>query len=129
MPMSAFQARLRTRAAVDLFGGDFAPYVSRICSPSTYSVSQPLGSEMRADGIELVRFASARDPEKRANVALFSPAAFASRGPLRAPATWHCTITRSHDAEFRREGVARVETVAFPRSVFLVKGVLPSPAI
>lgn len=129
MPMSAFQARVRARVAVDVSGPPFAAYVDRICSPTSYAVSQPLGSEMRADGIEAVRFPSARDPGRGANVALFTPGSFARTGPLRAPETWHCTITHAHDAEFRRQGVVRVDTLAFPRSTFLVAGVLPAPGL
>ena len=128
MPMSAFQVRVRTRAAVDLLAPAFRPYVGRICSPITYATSQPLGSEMRASGIHLVRFPSARDPDGKPNVGLFSPSAFASRRPVKTPETWHCTITASHDVEFRHEGIARIETVPFPRQRFLVKGVLPAPA-
>jgi len=127
LPMSAFQARIHSRAAVDLSSKAFAPHVRRICSPVSYGTSQPLGSEMRAAGIEVVRFPSARDPRRRANVALFTPAAFAWKGPLRAPETWHCTITAAHDVEFRHEGIVRVDLAEFPRSDFLVKGLLPSP--
>jgi len=129
IPMSAFRARVRSRVAVDLLTPPFQDHLGKICSPSSYAASQPLGSEMRADAIEVVRYPSARDPARGANVALFTPAAFASRGPLRAPETWHCTITGAHDAEFRRLGVARVETVVFPRSTFLVKGMLPAPGV
>jgi hypothetical protein len=127
MPMSAFQARIHSRTAVDLSSKAFAPFVGRICSPVSYGTSQPLGSEMRGAGIEVVRFPSARDPRKRANVALFTPTVFASRGPLNAPATWHCTVTGAHDVEFRHEGIARVDTAPFPRSGFVVNGALPSP--
>ena len=69
-----------------------------------------------------------RDPDGKPNVGLFSPSAFASRRPMKTPETWHCTITASHDVEFRHEGIARIETVPFPRQRFLVKGVLPAPA-
>ena len=128
MPMSAFQVRVRTRAAVDLLATAFAPYVDRICSKATYATSQPLGTEMRGSGITLVRFPSARDPDGKPNVGLFSPSAFASKRPLKTPETWLCTITAAHDVEFRHEGIARIETVPFPRQRFLVKGVLPAPA-
>jgi hypothetical protein len=128
MPMSAFQARVRTKAAIDVSTATFKRYVARICSPSDYSASQALGSEMRAHGIEAVRFPSARDPDHGPNVGLFTPAAFASRNPLRLPETWLCTVTAAHDVEFRHERISGIASVGFRRSEFLVKGALPAPA-
>jgi len=128
LPMSAFQARVRTRLAIDVSEGPFRPHLGRICSPTDYATSQALGAEMRAGGVEVVRFPSARDPERGMNVGLFTPAAFGARRPLRAPETWHCTLTAAHDVEFRHEGVACVATVEFPRRTFLVKGAFPAPA-
>jgi len=83
---------------------------------------------MRSGGVTLVRFRSARDPDGKPNVGLFSPSAFASKRPLRTPETWLCTITAAHDVEFRHEGIERIETVPFPGQRFPVKGVLPAPA-
>jgi hypothetical protein len=128
MPLSAFQARVATGAAVDLTAPPFRKYVARICSPTDYRTSQRLGSEMRADGIEAVRFPSARDPEHGIDVGLFTPAAFAVSTPLGTPETWYCTITAAHDVELRHERATGIDTVEFPRRVFLVRGRLPAPA-
>ncbi len=125
--MSAFKVRVRTKAAIDLSTRAFEPYVKRISSPTDYTTSQRLGSEMRSDGIEVVRFPSARDPLGGMNVGLFTPAAFASRQPLRME-TWLCTITAAHDVEFRQERVASIASFGFPRQVFLVDSVFPMPA-
>jgi hypothetical protein len=92
-------------------------------------VSQKLGSELRADGVEAIRYASARDPRGGAAVAVFTPAAFASRRPLGAAETWSCTVTAAHDVEFTRQDLVDVRRYRFARDVFLVRGRLPSPAV
>jgi hypothetical protein len=127
LPMSAYQARIGTRAAIDVSSPVFKRHVDRICSPVDYSVSQVLGSAMREDGIDAVRYPSARAPGGM-NVGLFRPEAFASKKPLRAPETWICTITAAHDVQFHHEAVAGIRRHGFPRSTFLVDGVLPRPA-
>jgi hypothetical protein len=129
MPFSAFQARVATQAAVDLSTPAFEKYVARLCSPSDYRASQQLGSEMRADGIEAVRYPSARDPARGMNVGVFTPRAFAATAPLGTPETWYCTITAAHDVEFRHERATRIDTIEFRRETFLVRGKLPAPAM
>jgi len=128
MPISAFQVGVRTKAGVDLSTAAFKSYVNRICSPVDYTSSQALGSDMRTDGIEAVRFPSARDPDRGINVGLFTPAAFAAKKPLRTPETWLCTITAAHDVEFQCERLTGIDSVGFPRRVFLVDGAFPTPA-
>jgi hypothetical protein len=128
MPFSAFQARVSTEAAIDVSTPPFRKYTARICSPTDYVASQELGGAMRADGIEAVRYPSARDPARGMNIALFTPRAFAATTPLATPETWYCTITAAHDVEFRHERATGIDTVEFRRAVFLVRGKLPSPA-
>jgi hypothetical protein len=125
MPLSAFQVRVSSRAAIDISAPAFRRYVAKICSPTDYRVSQALGTEMRAEGVEVVRFPSARDPRHRSNIGVFSPRAFAVSSPLATPETWYCTVTASHDVEFRHERAATIDTVEFRRHVFLVRGRLP----
>ncbi len=124
--LSAFQACFDAELAIDVSEGPFRPYLARICSPVDYSVSQALGSDLRGDGIEAVRFPSARDPAHGMNVGLFTPTAFCTSRPL-ALESWLCTVTLAHDVQFRRERVAAVDSVQFERALFLVDGVLPSP--
>ncbi|WP_248345832.1 RES family NAD+ phosphorylase [Anaeromyxobacter paludicola] len=126
--VSAFQARIRTSAGVDLTDPVFKPYLASLCSKTSYAQSQALGSEMRADGIEVVRYPSARHPGQGLNLALFTPA-FAAKTPVGAPQTWYCTVTPTRDVEFRYEAVAGVQKVDFPRKRFLVRGALPAPAL
>jgi hypothetical protein len=127
LPFSAFQVRVATKAAIDVSSAAFAKYTARICSPTDYSVSQRLGSDMRADGVVVVRFPSARDPQHGQNVGLFTPDAFAVREPLGTPETWHCTVTRTLDVEFAHQRATTVDTESFPRRLFLVHGKFPLP--
>jgi hypothetical protein len=83
---------------------------------------------MRRDGVELVRFPSARDPGQGPNVALFTPAAFAIKKPLGPAETWYCTVTASRDVSWMREAAAS-RSYEFARSAFLVDGELPAPAM
>lgn len=129
LPFSAFRVRVRTKLGVDLSRPAFASELRRICSPSDYAVSQALGSDLRAAGVEAVRYPSARDPERGLNLALFTAAAFASPRPLAAPETWHCTVSAGLDVAFRHERATGIDTVEFPRSAFLVRGKLPAPAV
>jgi hypothetical protein len=84
---------------------------------------------MRAAGVALFRYRSARHPGRGTNLALFTPAAFARRRPLGPPETWTCTVTRGRDVSWRREGVGGATRFEFPRRTFLVGGKLPAPAL
>ena len=80
----------------------FAPHEAKIASPTSYAISQPLGREMREAGVVLCKFTSARDRERGANVALFTPAFTARRvdesaqggRPHRFVVALHPTITK-----------------------------------
>ena len=80
-----------------------ASVIRRFSSKTTYAQTQQLGSDMRAAGVELFRFTSARDPKGGANVALFTPRAFALTRPLAPAATWTCTVTTRRDVSWMRE--------------------------
>ncbi len=126
---SLFQAAVRTKLCVDV--GEVASAKDRalICSPTTYEVSQELGTQMRADGIEVVRYPSARDPSHGMNVGVFSWKAFAAKDPISsAYETWLCSVSRTKDVLFTHDRVTTPERRSFPHGVFLVGGKLPIPA-
>lgn len=127
--VTAFRASVSTQAGVDLTRAPFEAYRERLSSRTSYGETQQLGGEMRAAGIEAVRYHSARCPKGGVGIGLFTPAAFAARAPLQPAQNWQCTITAQEDIEYRRQGVAAVERVDFPRAVFLVDGKLPHPAV
>jgi hypothetical protein len=61
-------------------------------------------------------------------VGVFTPAAFASRSPVRPTQSWFCTVTAQHGVEYRREDVGPIRKLDLPRETFLVNGALPRPA-
>jgi hypothetical protein len=128
LSMSAFQAAVRSKCAVDLIGPPFDVHADAITSKTHHGETQQLGSDMRAAGVELFRFPSARDPKCAANVALFTPRAFALTRPLAPAATWTCTVTTRRDVSWMREVAGGFERFEFRLATFLVDGKLPAPS-
>ena len=122
--LSAFRASAGTKRGVDLSMKPFARHRAAIASPVSYTETQALGSAMRAAGVELIRYPSARDAAG-INVAAFSPAVFGRAKPKDFE-TWHCTAARTSVEMVRH--LAR-EAHVFPRELFLVDGRLPAPAL
>jgi hypothetical protein len=127
--VTALRAGVRTERGADLTAPPFDAYRDRISSKTAYADAQQLGAEMRADGVEAFRYRSARCPNGGIGVGLFTPAAFASRSPLRPAQNWFCTVTAQRDVEYRRQGVAGVQKCDFPDGTFQVDGALPHPAV
>jgi hypothetical protein len=125
-PHTAFSARVKTQRGVDLSGKAFAKARSAIASPSRYAATQQLGTDMRAAGVEAVRYPSARDKEGGLNVAVLTPRAFTAARPKDLQ-TWHCVASRSR-VEVAKRDYFGVERYAFDRAEFLVNGTLPWPA-
>ncbi|MEP6781753.1 MAG: RES family NAD+ phosphorylase [Gemmatimonadaceae bacterium] len=126
--LTAFTTMMQSSHAIDLASAPFDAYLDRISSPISYGDSQALGTAMRDDGIELLRYRSARDTHGACNVAAFSPLVF-HRAKPRNFETWHCTATRNLVEFLRPSFVGKRERLAFTRSQFEVDGVLPSPAV
>ena len=130
--LSAFTVPVRTERGVDLDSDAFAADRDEISSPVRYDAVQRLGTEMRAAGVEAFRYRSARDPTGRCNLALFTPRAFGARRPA-SPETWLCATSREA-VEFSPRDVMRArrrstDSLRFLRTVFLVDGELPAPAL
>jgi hypothetical protein len=127
--LTAFTVRARSAHAVDLVAEPFAAFRKAIASPSSYRETQALGAAMRAAGVELFRYPSARDPGPGGgvNIAAFSPSVFGAAKP-RTLETWHCTASRDRVEVTKRDYFARA-TFTFPREQFLVAGTLPAPAV
>src|SRR5688500_11759272 len=104
--LSAFRASANSRRGVDLASGPFKKHRAAIASPTSYAETQALGAAMRASGVELLRYPSARDPGG-INVAAFTPTVFGKAKP-RSFETWSCTASREA-VEF----VRRLERDAF----------------
>lgn len=125
--LTAFTVRIRTVRGIDLTEPPFAAFGDAISSPSGYVDSQALGAAMRAAGVKVFRYGSARDAAGGVNIGVFSPSAFGAAKP-RGFETWHCTATRLRVEFVKRDYVER-RAFAFPRSDFLVEGRLPAPAL
>jgi hypothetical protein len=87
---SSFSVRLSADRAIDLTAPAFAAQEARWTS-NDYRWCQELAGVARAASCQAVRYRSARDPESRANLALFDPAGFAQPAP-RMETSWHLRI-------------------------------------
>jgi hypothetical protein len=125
--LTAFSAGLRTTSAIDLTVAPFSAHRATLTSPDSYVETQALGASMREAGVEAFRYVSARDPLGGTSAGVFSEKAFAETRP-RQLETWHCVAQRSGVEVTRRDYFARA-SFTFDRSVFLVGGVLPAPAL
>ncbi len=126
--LTAFTVRTRTSRGIDLEAPPFAAHRKVISSPTSYVGSQALGRSMRAAGVELVRFRSARDADGGSNIAAFTPAVFHSAEPQNFQ-RWHC-VASPDTVEVTRGDLRRVrDTYRFPHAQFLVGGKLPSPGL
>ncbi len=125
--LTAFTARVRTARGVDLIAPPFDAYRRAIASPTSYASSQPLGTAMRSAGVEAFRYPSARDAEGGINVAAFVASVFGNTKP-RSLETWHCSASRER-IEITQGDYFKRDRFAFPRAQFLVKGMLPAPAL
>ena len=125
--LTAFTVAVKTLRGVDLTRQPFARWQAKLASKTSYAATQPLGTAMRADGVEAFRYRSARDPDGSTNVGVFTPRAFGARRP-RELQTWHASATPAAVEISRRDYFVK-ESVRFPREVFLVDGRLPRPSV
>ena len=125
--LTAFRTPLETTRGLDLASSPFERWSRELTSKTSYASTQPLGTAMREAGVEVFRYRSARDREGGINVGVFAPQAFAARRP-RELQTWHAWATRTSVDISRRDYFVR-EAYRFPREDFLVRGVLPRPAV
>lgn len=127
--LTAFSAHIKTQQGIKLSIAPFAQYTPMISSPTSYEVSQTLGTAMRGAGVEAFSYQSARDHNRAVNIALFTPQAFLHKNP-NGPSfqSWQC-IANDRLIEFIRTSVMTSEAISFPLEVFLVNSVLPFPAM
>jgi len=125
--LTAFSARVRTAQGVDLVAPPFDAHRRAISSPSSYASSQALGTAMRAAGVEAFRYPSARDDKGGVSVGVFEPSVFGNTKP-KSLETWHCAASRDR-VEVTQGDYFKRERFSFPRAQFLVRGVLPAPAL
>lgn len=119
-----FAARLGAARGLSLQTPPFTAYRDVLTSPTDYGPTQQLGEHMREAGIDAFEYRSARDPAHGLNLALFHPRAFAAPSPVWQEA-WMCEL-RADSVIFYHPAHG---TQHYPRTTFLVDGVLPTPAL
>lgn len=109
---------------VSLHAAPLEQYQHDISHPNQYCQSQQLGSAMRASGVEVFEYTSARDPQKEHCVGLFTARAFKSKKPKNM-SQWLCE-TSADEVLFKP---AESNTITrFKLDTFLVNNTLPMPA-
>jgi hypothetical protein len=93
VPHTAFQAAVRSRAALDLTRTPFVRERAVWTQRSDYEGTQAFAGVARAAQIELIRYQSVRDPEHAACVAVLDPVAF-GRGKPHGLETWFIAAAR-----------------------------------
>jgi hypothetical protein len=117
---TAFSVRFRTSAGLDLTAAPFDADRDRWMHPTDYEPCQALAEQARKADVEVLRYASARDPDG-VNIALLACRAFATRAPLDRQ-TWRISLG-SHGAralcdfpeirvEFNRQAFASDRRIA-----------------
>lgn len=122
VPLTAFSVRVRAERGIDLTRAPLLRDALHWLATDDYSVTQTLADAAHAAHIEVIRYASVRDPQHRACIALLDPQAFRSRRPQRIQ-TWFVHV-RFEEVVFWRD---RDEHCVFARKLFEVKGELPDP--
>lgn len=102
---SAFTVPMAVDRALDLTAVPFEEDASAWMAPNSYAACQDFATEARRIEAQAIRYASVRDPDHRANVALFDPTAFTAPAPV-FEQTWH----------FRYETGQITAFAAFPSS-------------
>lgn len=93
VPHTAFQAAVRTRAALDLTRPPLARERALWTDRTSYADTQVLAAAARAAQLQIIRYESVRDPEHAACAAVLDPAVF-GRGKPRAQETWFIAASR-----------------------------------
>lgn len=93
VPHTAFQASVRTAAALDLTRAPLAEDRSLWTDRSSYTATQALAAQARAAQIQIIRYESVRDPQHAACAAVLDPAAFGARKP-HALENWFIAASR-----------------------------------
>jgi hypothetical protein len=88
---SAFSFRYRTGAGLDLRAPPVDVDAARWTDPVDYAPCQALADAARQAQVDVLRYASVRDPGEGSNLAVLACRALSSKGPL-AFQTWHLVL-------------------------------------
>lgn len=93
VPHTAFQAALRTGAALDLTVMPLARDRTVWMSPADYAQTQAFAATAREAHVQVIRYESVRDPEHAACAAVLTPLVFGRSKP-RGQETWFIAASR-----------------------------------
>ena len=85
---SAFTVPVAVERSFDLTTAPFNSQAAQWMDPDDYRACQEVGAQARRIEAQAIRYASARDPEHKPNLALLDPAGFAANAPT-IEQTWH----------------------------------------
>lgn len=121
---SLFTVGYKSSKGVSLQTAPFDQYEQEISHPNQYQQSQQLGSAMRAAGVEVFEYPSARDPQKENCVGLFTARAFKNKKPNNMT-LWLCETT-ANEVRFKQLDSNTITSVKL--DTFLIDDQLPMPA-
>jgi muconolactone delta-isomerase len=102
---SALTIPVTVERSLDLMSAPFNTRVAQWMDPDEYSACQAFASRARTIDAQLIRYASVREPDHQANIALLDPEGFGAPTPT-IEQTWH----------FRYEAGRITAFAAFPSS-------------
>lgn len=91
---TCFDVPVSTDRAIDLTQAPFSDLSSLWTEPNDYSPTQALEADARDNEVELIRYASVRDPDRKPNAALLTCKAFAAQHPSRQH-TWRLWFNKA----------------------------------
>ena len=111
VPHTVFQAVARGRS-VDLRNEPFARDAGMWSHPDDYGACQELARTARAGEVQIIRYASVRDPEHGGCGAVLDCCAFSGTGGVRQRQSWFLTVDRQR-ASWVRSGARAAATYEF----------------
>jgi hypothetical protein len=91
---TAFDVPVKTKAAINLTAKPFSDASDIWMHPSDYEPCQQLEEIARVEDIQLIRYASVRDPEHKPNAAILTCEAFAAPAPTQNQ-TWRLWFNKT----------------------------------
>jgi hypothetical protein len=104
---TAFTVRVDAGSTLDLTTPPLARDEAKWSHPTDYTACLDLADSAREAGVEVIRYRSVRDPQRGMNLAVLTPAVFAS-GP-EAPQSWSLFVTARAVQAFREMPRSSIE--------------------
>jgi hypothetical protein len=118
--LTAFNVCIKTNQGVDLTKLPFTKYQHDISSKTSYTASQLLGSDMRADNIEAFVFYSARAKQAEKNIGIYSMNVFIQKNERYSynQQTWKCVSNQEDVQIARTDGLGKHEVISYTNRYF-----------